>query len=217
MTGEGIEPPLFLFVRQAPYRLGDPAKVRETRFELAIPVWKTGVIPASPLSLSFSEPTKPHVNKRATRERRHPCLPTSSYQHHSRPETGIEATAGDAQPASDCATSRASGDSGRTRTCVLLFRRQAPCPTELRSRYFKKQLRGRESNSQSPRSKRGMLPITPPRKLRPLRKLFHAEDAETAELAVKWSELELNEPLSLFRRSLIRLSYPTRRRLATGA
>ena len=50
MTGEGIEPPLFLFVRQAPYHLGDPAEMRETRFELAIPIWKTGVIPASPLS-----------------------------------------------------------------------------------------------------------------------------------------------------------------------
>src|SRR5215813_6688935 len=50
MTGEGIEPPLFLFVRQAPYHLGDPAEMRETRFELAMPIWKTGVIPASPLS-----------------------------------------------------------------------------------------------------------------------------------------------------------------------
>jgi hypothetical protein len=26
MTGEGIEPPLFLYVRQAPYLLGDPAE-----------------------------------------------------------------------------------------------------------------------------------------------------------------------------------------------
>src|SRR5215813_1173645 len=34
MTGEGIEPPLFLFVRQAPYLLGDPAEMRETRLEL---------------------------------------------------------------------------------------------------------------------------------------------------------------------------------------
>lgn len=50
MTGEGIEPTLFLFVGQAPYLLGDPVEKRETRLELAIPIWKTGVIPSSPLS-----------------------------------------------------------------------------------------------------------------------------------------------------------------------
>ena len=99
MTGEGIEPPLFLFVRQAPYLLGDPADMRETRLELAMPVWKTGVIPCFTTLANLKEPSP--------RRESNP-LP-QMYKTCARPFELL----------------RQSGDSGRTRTCDLLFRRQA--------------------------------------------------------------------------------------------
>jgi hypothetical protein len=80
MTGEGIEPPLFLFVRQAPYLLGDPAVMRETRLELAMPIWKTGVIPASPLSHNFTVSKRARDGSRTRRLRcTRPALDLSSF------------------------------------------------------------------------------------------------------------------------------------------
>src|SRR6266498_5972942 len=100
--------------------------MRETRLELAMPIWKTGVIPSFTTLANFKE--------LSPRRESNP-LP-QMYETCARP---IELLG-------------QSGDSGRTRTCGLLFRRQALLiPSELRSRHFK-ELRGRGSNSQSPRS-----------------------------------------------------------------